>query len=165
MLFSLKISYLSKLSKSFTLIYVSNRFTQDYPKKGAFLVADGKESACNVGDPGLVPGSGKSPGEENGSQKNGISSTFFTPSSFIYLLYIIKSYIFVLHTLDILQRLLFNIALLFASSRSQRNEIFHERLCSAFFPIVESFYLRERMSSLHGTCIYIILCEYIFTMH
>ena len=28
---------------------------------------DGKESACNVGDPGLIPGSGRSPGEGNGN--------------------------------------------------------------------------------------------------
>ena len=28
--------------------------------------SNGKESACNVGDPGLIPGSGRSPGEENG---------------------------------------------------------------------------------------------------
>ena len=28
--------------------------------------SDSKESACNVGDPGLIPGSGRSPGEENG---------------------------------------------------------------------------------------------------
>ena len=27
----------------------------------------GKESACNVGDPGLIPGSGRSPGEGNGN--------------------------------------------------------------------------------------------------
>ena len=26
---------------------------------------DGKESACNAGDLGLIPGSGTSPGEEN----------------------------------------------------------------------------------------------------
>ena len=26
----------------------------------------GKESACNVGDPSLIPGSGRSPGEGNG---------------------------------------------------------------------------------------------------
>ena len=26
--------------------------------------SDGKESACNVGDQGLIPGSGRSPGEE-----------------------------------------------------------------------------------------------------
>ena len=29
--------------------------------------SDSKESACNAGDPGLVPGSGKSPGEGNGN--------------------------------------------------------------------------------------------------
>ena len=27
----------------------------------------GKESACNAGDPGSIPGSGISPGEENGN--------------------------------------------------------------------------------------------------
>ena len=30
--------------------------------------SDGKESVCNAGDPGLTPGSGRSPGEANGSQ-------------------------------------------------------------------------------------------------
>ena len=29
--------------------------------------SDGKESACNVGDLGLIPGSGRSPGEGNGN--------------------------------------------------------------------------------------------------
>ena len=29
--------------------------------------SDGKESACSVGDPGLIPGSGRSPGKENGN--------------------------------------------------------------------------------------------------
>ena len=33
---------------------------------GQFGVSDGKESACNEGDPGSIPGSGRSPGEENG---------------------------------------------------------------------------------------------------
>ena len=28
--------------------------------------SDGKESACNAGDLGLIPGSGRSPGERNG---------------------------------------------------------------------------------------------------
>ena len=28
---------------------------------------DGKASACNVGDPGSIPGSGRSPGEGNGN--------------------------------------------------------------------------------------------------
>ena len=29
--------------------------------------SDGKESACNVGDTGSIPGSGRSPGEGNGN--------------------------------------------------------------------------------------------------
>ena len=29
--------------------------------------SDGKASACNEGDPGLIPGSGRSPGEGNGN--------------------------------------------------------------------------------------------------
>ena len=28
--------------------------------------SDGKESACNAGDAGLIPGLGRSPGEESG---------------------------------------------------------------------------------------------------
>ena len=28
---------------------------------------DDKESACNAGDPGSIPGTGRSPGEENGN--------------------------------------------------------------------------------------------------
>ena len=30
-------------------------------------VSDGKESICNAGDPGLIPGLGRSPGEGNGN--------------------------------------------------------------------------------------------------
>ena len=33
----------------------------------ASLVAQVKASACNMGDPGLIPGSGRSPGEGNGN--------------------------------------------------------------------------------------------------
>ena len=29
--------------------------------------SDGKEFACNAGDPGSIPGSGRSPGEGNGN--------------------------------------------------------------------------------------------------
>ena len=29
--------------------------------------SDGKESACNVGDPGVIPGSGRSPGGGHGN--------------------------------------------------------------------------------------------------
>jgi len=28
--------------------------------------SDGKEYACNAGDPGLIPGLGRSPGDKNG---------------------------------------------------------------------------------------------------
>ena len=36
-------------------------------KLGFSCGSDGKESACNAGDPGLIPGSGRSPGEGNGN--------------------------------------------------------------------------------------------------
>ena len=45
--------------KLFTLQYVSLRWM-----RASGLVS--KESACNAGDPGSIPGSGRSPGEENG---------------------------------------------------------------------------------------------------
>ena len=31
---------------------------------------DGKESACSAGDQGSIPGSGRSPGEENGNHSS-----------------------------------------------------------------------------------------------
>ena len=31
--------------------------------------SDRKESACNAGDPGLIPGLGRSPGKENGNPR------------------------------------------------------------------------------------------------
>ena len=34
---------------------------------GIFGGSDGKESACDTGDSGLIPGSGRSPGEGNGN--------------------------------------------------------------------------------------------------
>ena len=33
--------------------------------------SDGKESACSVGDPGLIPGSGRSPGNGKEMEGNG----------------------------------------------------------------------------------------------
>ena len=36
------------------------------PHRGFPGGSDGKESACNAGDPGLIPGLGRSPGEGNG---------------------------------------------------------------------------------------------------
>jgi len=38
-----------------------------YPWLGIHGGSDGKESACNAGDTGLIPGSGSSPGEGNGN--------------------------------------------------------------------------------------------------
>jgi len=37
------------------------------PGKPNYGGSDGKASVCNVGDPGLIPGSGRSPGEGNGN--------------------------------------------------------------------------------------------------
>ena len=34
---------------------------------GFYDVSGGKESACNAGDPGSIPGLGRSPGEGNGN--------------------------------------------------------------------------------------------------
>ena len=43
-------------------------FSKHLSSLGRFLGgSDGKESACNVGDLGLIPGSGRSPGEGNGN--------------------------------------------------------------------------------------------------
>ena len=39
--------------------------------------SDSKESACNAGDPGSVPGSGRSPGEGNG-----LATLVFLPGEF-----------------------------------------------------------------------------------
>ena len=39
-----------------------------YVKGGFASGSDGKESACNIGDLGLIPGSGRSSGEGNGNQ-------------------------------------------------------------------------------------------------
>jgi len=42
-------------------------FSETCKDRGGFPSgSDGKESACNVGDLGLIPGSGRSPGEGNG---------------------------------------------------------------------------------------------------
>ena len=47
----------------------SNLLNEDNHLKGLFFPcgSDSKESACNAGDPGLVPGSGRSPREGNGT--------------------------------------------------------------------------------------------------
>ena len=38
-----------------------------YYEKGSPGGSDSKEAACNAGDAGLIPGSGRSPGEGNGN--------------------------------------------------------------------------------------------------
>ena len=55
------------------------RFQQGFPDS---LV--GKESACNVGDPGLVPGSGISPGEGKSYplQHSGLENSMDSPWNF-----------------------------------------------------------------------------------
>ena len=43
-------------------------FSPFYPFYKLLTVgSDGKESACKAGDPGSIPGSGRSPGERNGN--------------------------------------------------------------------------------------------------
>ena len=43
-------------------------FENSYFLRGAFLIAQlSKESACSAGDPGSIPGLGRSPGEGNGN--------------------------------------------------------------------------------------------------
>ena len=45
---------------------VRNQLTLSKGDKGFPGGSDGKESTCNAGDPGSVPGLGRSPGEGNG---------------------------------------------------------------------------------------------------
>ena len=47
---------------------LKNLFTGQQERNGDFPGgSEGKESACNVEDVGLIPGSGRSPGEGNGN--------------------------------------------------------------------------------------------------
>ena len=46
---------------------MNNSYRQKNNKLGFPGGSDGKESACNVGDPGSIPGSGRSPGEGYGN--------------------------------------------------------------------------------------------------
>ena len=43
------------------------RIGVDVIRRGFPGDSDGRASACNMGDPGSIPGSGKSPGEGNGN--------------------------------------------------------------------------------------------------
>ena len=46
------------------MTWLTSPFTQKVMCPGG---SDGKASACNAGDPGSIPGTGRSPGEGNGN--------------------------------------------------------------------------------------------------
>ena len=48
--------------------FFGNMFCNSIRRKGFPGSSDGEESASNAGDPGSIPGSGRSPGEGNGTQ-------------------------------------------------------------------------------------------------
>ena len=49
-------------------IKISLKLRRDFPGSPGFPGgSEGKTSACNAGDPGLIPGSGRSPEEGNGN--------------------------------------------------------------------------------------------------
>ena len=51
----------------FKVIQIQILLFINYKEKGGFPGgSEGKVSACSAGDPGLIPGSGRSPGEGNG---------------------------------------------------------------------------------------------------
>ena len=63
-----------KVQGSFNIISI-------FPRVSFPGSSDGKESACNAGDLGLTPGSGRSPGEGNGSplQYSGLENLMDRP--------------------------------------------------------------------------------------
>ena len=46
---------------------IIDEFPPGLQKELSLVAQHGKESACNAGDPGSIPGSGRSPGERNGT--------------------------------------------------------------------------------------------------
>ena len=46
---------------------IIDEFPPGLQKELSLVAQDGKESACNAGDPGSISGSGRSPGERNGT--------------------------------------------------------------------------------------------------
>ena len=52
----------ARMGSSFYLSRLPTLYRFDVPGG-----SDGKESACNAGDPGLIPGSGRGPGEGYGN--------------------------------------------------------------------------------------------------
>ena len=54
--------------KEYKLLFNNIIFISTNAVHRSFLIpSDGKESACNVGDPGSIPGLGRSSGEGNGN--------------------------------------------------------------------------------------------------
>ena len=62
------------LPLTFAIIFSLHTCFLSHPlrEKGFPCSLDGKESICNSGDLGSVPGSGRSPGERNGNSLLGI---------------------------------------------------------------------------------------------
>ena len=65
--------YFSNSPKSLSLILIQHQYTENlsFWHHHVYVLgvpggSDGKESACNVGDSGSIPGCRRSPGEENG---------------------------------------------------------------------------------------------------
>ena len=57
----------TKLTKIQVLVFLPLPFLHFLNTSYLPVGSDGKESACNAGDPGSIPGSGRSPGEGNGN--------------------------------------------------------------------------------------------------
>ena len=57
----------TKLTKIQVLAFLPLPFSHFLNTSYLPVGSDGKESACNAGDPGSIPGSGRSPGERNGN--------------------------------------------------------------------------------------------------
>ena len=66
---TLKIDFVKDLEigKLFCIIQMGPKCDDIYPKRGIPGGSEGKASACNAGDLGLIPGLGRSPGEGNGN--------------------------------------------------------------------------------------------------
>ena len=60
--------YIHSVSDYFSLSVLQNiKYSSLCYRVGPFLCSDSKVSACNAGDPGSIPGLGRSSGEGNGS--------------------------------------------------------------------------------------------------
>ena len=66
---TLKIDFVKDLEigKLFCIIQMGPKCDDIYLKRGIPGGSEGKASACNAGDLGLIPGLGRSPGEGNGN--------------------------------------------------------------------------------------------------